>query len=379
MDADTNPMLCNAHGNRFVSSTFLPSPSDIVHLHPILRSIPMEASTRSFHGTISAAAAEVLLRYDEEIESPKAVLAQPTADRVSLASYTDGCRSGFSPIRRLPAEFVGRDLRRLQRNRKRIALLNDIYSNCLRYPFVGTKSSCATPLWSTNTSDPFCGRTSTIRGHTLNFRSSTLAVSPDDEELETAGDVAFDLLHQHAPRWRDVYFRAERPLSRSLTASLGCLAYLQKLRLEGNWRKTELCRAASRLTEVIFHGPPTQNARAPVETDPEIHLHGQNAQRFSALAETPQLPPSAYHGFGLPRISWPSASVLPSTTISCPSTSAQSSRKTNIRCLAALSLLEPLSVGEMNTDPPHILVRDNLLQTLSWKADEPSSSQDSSS
>lgn len=95
---------CNVCGTRF-GSPFLPGPSDIADLQNMLRSNTLPIETSSFQRTILAAPAE-LLRYDGEIERLRNTLVLLTADRDSLASYADSCRSALAPIRRLPTELL---------------------------------------------------------------------------------------------------------------------------------------------------------------------------------------------------------------------------------------------------------------------------------
>ncbi|KAJ7831409.1 hypothetical protein B0H14DRAFT_2277533, partial [Mycena olivaceomarginata] len=64
---------------------------------------PPEAS--SFRTTISAIPAE-LDRYETEISKTSNHLNRLASERRTLASYADGCRGVFSPVRRLPAELL---------------------------------------------------------------------------------------------------------------------------------------------------------------------------------------------------------------------------------------------------------------------------------
>ncbi|KAJ6535802.1 hypothetical protein DFH09DRAFT_931658, partial [Mycena vulgaris] len=70
-----------------------------------MRSNCLPPETSSFHAIIAEAPSE-LSRYDSEIERLEAALARVRSERASLESYTDGCRSLFSPVRRLPTELL---------------------------------------------------------------------------------------------------------------------------------------------------------------------------------------------------------------------------------------------------------------------------------
>ncbi len=59
----------------------------------------------SLQRTISVASSE-LRQYDAEIESYRKELDRLILERDTLASYADGCRSAFAPIRRMPTEIL---------------------------------------------------------------------------------------------------------------------------------------------------------------------------------------------------------------------------------------------------------------------------------
>ncbi|KAJ7896989.1 hypothetical protein B0H13DRAFT_1718572 [Mycena leptocephala] len=91
----------------FEKSHLIPGPSEIAQLHDLLRfsGVPTEAVTSTFQNIIDHAPPE-LARYDIEIQSLEQTLAALKSDRTLLQSYTDGCRSVFSPVRRLPRELL---------------------------------------------------------------------------------------------------------------------------------------------------------------------------------------------------------------------------------------------------------------------------------
>jgi hypothetical protein len=83
----------------------LPNPSQIAELQNILRSNSLPPELSSIQTTISATPAE-LERYDWAINSVQKELNRLSSERRTLASYTDGCQSALSPIRRVPVEVL---------------------------------------------------------------------------------------------------------------------------------------------------------------------------------------------------------------------------------------------------------------------------------
>ncbi|KAJ6596136.1 hypothetical protein DFH09DRAFT_879442, partial [Mycena vulgaris] len=47
-----------------------------------------------------------LARYDKEIARLQALLAETISERLAFQAYADGCRSLFSPVRRVPPELL---------------------------------------------------------------------------------------------------------------------------------------------------------------------------------------------------------------------------------------------------------------------------------
>jgi hypothetical protein len=95
---------CHSFSPRF-TSPFLPKPSQIAELQNILRSNSLPPELSSIQTTISATPTE-LERYDWAINSVKTELNRLSSERRTLASYTDGCRSALSPIRRVSVEVL---------------------------------------------------------------------------------------------------------------------------------------------------------------------------------------------------------------------------------------------------------------------------------
>ncbi|KAJ7646046.1 hypothetical protein DFH06DRAFT_1210976 [Mycena polygramma] len=106
MQSNSGQPICDACGKPpFTDSPLLPNSSQISGLRDILRSNTVPPEKSSFLSVIDGASLE-LERYDAEIKRLQECLARLISDRTTLASYGDGCRSVFSPIRRLPTELL---------------------------------------------------------------------------------------------------------------------------------------------------------------------------------------------------------------------------------------------------------------------------------
>ncbi|KAJ7443405.1 hypothetical protein B0H11DRAFT_1826164, partial [Mycena galericulata] len=107
MDPSPSLLLCETCGQgTFRSSQLIPTPAQNAELRHILRSnggsLPDAASFNSGDCTVPAE----LERYDLEIERLQKNLNNLISERTNLANYVEGCRSIFSPIRRLPTELL---------------------------------------------------------------------------------------------------------------------------------------------------------------------------------------------------------------------------------------------------------------------------------
>ncbi|KAJ7511157.1 hypothetical protein B0H11DRAFT_867379 [Mycena galericulata] len=87
------------------SSQILPSPDKILQLKDLLRSHSMPPDSSHFRSVAEASLYEIK-RYDAEIARIRQVLVDLRAERATLIAYADGCRSLFSPIRRVPPEIL---------------------------------------------------------------------------------------------------------------------------------------------------------------------------------------------------------------------------------------------------------------------------------
>ncbi|KAK6985073.1 hypothetical protein R3P38DRAFT_3102782 [Favolaschia claudopus] len=87
------------------SSSALPTPAQLAAIRDILRSGTVPTDTATLRATISAASSE-LERYDAEIQEIQNEMNRLLSERAALQSYTDSCRSVFSPICRLPSEVL---------------------------------------------------------------------------------------------------------------------------------------------------------------------------------------------------------------------------------------------------------------------------------
>jgi hypothetical protein len=89
----------------FQRSHLLPNSTQLDELQDILRSNILPREKSRILSVIDGAPLE-LERYNAKIQRLQECLAGLISDRSKLESYTDGCRSVFSPIRRLPPELL---------------------------------------------------------------------------------------------------------------------------------------------------------------------------------------------------------------------------------------------------------------------------------
>ncbi|KAJ7739574.1 hypothetical protein B0H16DRAFT_1324889, partial [Mycena metata] len=100
-------MLCAACKDPLPPSAVLPTPKQKEELLELVR-LPFiaTASHSSQYESKIASSIEALAQYDSGIGRLRKSLADMLADREELREYLDGCRSLFSPLRRLPAEVL---------------------------------------------------------------------------------------------------------------------------------------------------------------------------------------------------------------------------------------------------------------------------------
>ncbi|KAJ7792147.1 hypothetical protein B0H14DRAFT_2191111, partial [Mycena olivaceomarginata] len=176
----------------------------------ILRSnsLPPDSELSSFRTTISVAPAE-LAHYDLAINGVQSQLDRLSSERRTLASYTDGCRSALSPIRRVPVEVLVEifDLCLAEGMYHLSAATTPEAEGCSlwHYTAMGTPK-----LWSTIPIDTTLWSRCTASADTLfSLLESSLNRGKDHSLTMNVGVLRSDshaqsvlaLLVKHAPRW----------------------------------------------------------------------------------------------------------------------------------------------------------------------------------
>ncbi|KAF7346751.1 F-box domain-containing protein [Mycena sanguinolenta] len=236
---------------------------------------------RPFKATISATPAE-LERYDAEILRQPNELDRLTLERRTLAWYADGCRSVFSPIRRLPVEILAvifgmcelrerHEYSEVWSQRPEVQQLaeEEVDRVSLRHlrqlAQVSSFWNCVimetAKLWSTIIVDTSVWSECAVSVDTL--------LSMLDSSLNRGGDHALtiqvgvvnshhrpvcELLSRHASRWRDVYFWSDIEASEYLAAAKGNLGRLEKLHIASGWEDVDAFKDAPLLADLSFYG-----------------------------------------------------------------------------------------------------------------------------
>ncbi|KAJ7496500.1 hypothetical protein FB451DRAFT_197274 [Mycena latifolia] len=248
------PLCVTCSENPFQKSHILPNPAQINQLCDSIRSNSFPPETSSFRSFIAEAPAE-LARYNEEIQRLQEALDALRSERSILESYADGCRSAFSPVRRLPTE-----------------LLVDIFDMCAP-PGADTVSDETTPqeelerlaktyllrpsqvcsrwhdvimdtamLWSTVVVDTTCWDKCPVSSDTL-LRlvvlslergvdvPLTLDIAVEDDSNERP---LLQLITRDARRWKSIYLWIHPTSLRFLAGARGNMPVLEKLHLHAH-------------------------------------------------------------------------------------------------------------------------------------------------
>ncbi|KAJ6556635.1 hypothetical protein DFH09DRAFT_1491284 [Mycena vulgaris] len=280
MNSSGVPVLCKACGHNAMlwKPNPLLDPTHITQLHDVLRSDTYTpAAEAHFRRVISEAPSELAI-YDAEMENLQRALVKLVADRDTLRSHLNGCRSVFSPVRRLPAEllvdifdmcappcagdFIGTETAADELDRLSKWYLLQISQVCSRWNAV----TMGTPrLWSTIVVNL------TLWNETP--ASSALFLDRLESSLERGGSYALTLkvalvgghpterpvceaLVKHSRRWRDVHVINFGSLEH-LAGVKGNLPLLEDLHItdHGSFAvDTDFFEVAPRLKNVIFDG-----------------------------------------------------------------------------------------------------------------------------
>ncbi|KAJ6556638.1 hypothetical protein DFH09DRAFT_923448 [Mycena vulgaris] len=223
------------------------------HLRDILRTHTVPPDTSHLRRVISAAPYE-LERHDKEIKRLQKQLKRLLSRRAALASYAHGCRSAFSPIRRLPAELLveifemcsppsaedispditpSEELHRLAKHH--LLQLSQVCSRwhdiAMSTPRLWSKIVVQTSRWtgSTASSAIFLGLLASSLQRGGNF-PLTIALASSYPFDGVEGPV-LTTLALHSQRWRDVHFDIDPRLLLWIACAKGNLLSLEILEL----------------------------------------------------------------------------------------------------------------------------------------------------
>ncbi|KAJ7656184.1 hypothetical protein B0H17DRAFT_1098511 [Mycena rosella] len=413
-------MRCDNCENPFVKSHLLPTPAQFEHLRDVIRSNSPPPETSSFRAIIADAPAE-LARYDAEIRRRQEALYALRADRALLETYADGCRSVFSPARRLPTELLGdifdmcappgadeivddttpkEEVDRLAK--KYLLQLSRV---CSRWHGV----VMGTPmLWSTLVVDTVCWSTFPVSQETLlGLMAASLergAQSPLTVEIAVAhGDLnerpVLELISRHARRWKSIYLWVNPESVRFLGAAKGNLPLLERLQLYASVENEhqsglDIFEVAPRLTYFRLLGWHHRSPTLPWGQLLDVKFENRNSNQLSGVNMS---------SISLPLILPSSTSEISTLTISVRATpnelhtetpqflafASRSSLHSSLtsldiqvvlqdaqllQCLEHLTSLEELWISDYEDyQGGHALITDHLLRRLVWRPDDPTS------
>ncbi|KAJ7646059.1 hypothetical protein DFH06DRAFT_1476634 [Mycena polygramma] len=278
MQSNSGPNACDACGKPpFKASPLLPNASQISDLRDILRSNTLPLEKSGLLNVVDRALPE-LKRFNAEIARLQQRLAILISDRNELESYSDGCRSAFSPIRRLPTEVLAEifgmcyppgegviaetvtPVEEVDRVAKKYLL--QISQVCSHWHSVVMETPM---LWSTIILDTDVWSSCTLSSKTL---LDLIAISLNrgvDYPLTLYGTVdhgdpnehlILDLLSQHSHRWKCVSLWIDVASLPFLINARGHLPLLKTLELVnfGSWSDVsytdDIFETAPKLTDV---------------------------------------------------------------------------------------------------------------------------------
>ncbi|KAJ7460315.1 hypothetical protein FB451DRAFT_1563383 [Mycena latifolia] len=249
-------------------STLLPSTTQVSQLREVLRSSCIPLETSHFRSAIASSAAE-LARYDAEIERLEAAklqeaLAQTVSERAFFQGYALGCRSLFSPIRRLPAEVLVEiflyfvpPFPAFPTKETALDLLRNVdvlhsAQVCYYWRIVAMGT---TALWSSIVVHDKVDCSAEQIQSLISLALQRSGKSPLAIELVGAADgstpiarCALELLGQHSRRWRDVRLLLPPPFVQILRGVKSNLPLLEHIHLYGSaGRELDLFEVAPQL------------------------------------------------------------------------------------------------------------------------------------
>ncbi|KAJ7500721.1 hypothetical protein B0H11DRAFT_1994194 [Mycena galericulata] len=268
---------------RLYSSSLLPDTSQVGHLRELLRtnSSPSDCVSPHLRSAIASSPADIA-RYDEDIERLQASvdglninISELVAGRDALRAYSDGCRSVFSPVRRLPVEILTKifplcapDPPHFYELGSRHLPVHVLRSHAAQLHLLRLCQVCAfwysmgmnTPsLWATIYLDalypPGAGTSNQIT-ELLSLslkRSANLPLTIHVRAGDPHGEPALRLLAQHSRQWKSADFYLRQPAFEPLSAAKGNLPLLQRLDIGGSGLdRLDIFETAPKLTKVVF-------------------------------------------------------------------------------------------------------------------------------
>ncbi|KAJ7496513.1 hypothetical protein FB451DRAFT_1207956 [Mycena latifolia] len=253
--------LCNNCGE---------SPLQNLELRYITRSNSFPPETSSFRSFIAEAPSQ-LAQYDEEIQRLQEALDTLRSERAVIESFSDECRSVFSPVRCLPTELLvdifdkcaPRSAHHLsdttppEEEIERLAksYLLQLSQVCSRWHSV----VMGTPmLWSTLVVDTVCWDECPVSSDTLlglvalsleRGVDFPLTLSVGIQEGDSKERPLSELISRHASRWKDIYLCIPQESLAFLAGAQGNLRLLERLKLPSG-----IFEIAPRLVDVSLFG-----------------------------------------------------------------------------------------------------------------------------
>ncbi|KAJ7615189.1 hypothetical protein DFH06DRAFT_1239777 [Mycena polygramma] len=254
-------------GGPFLSSSLLPTPADKEQLISLLRSNSVPVDRSRFDAVIASSRSEVA-RYDTEIRWLQPFLDRMISERAELLDYTVGCRSLFSPIRRLPTEIIteifalcspGRvpfydpleevpDDMFERSSQSHLLQLSQVSSRwhdiIMRTPWLWATIVCPQP-------DSRVKRTTALLSRSLDRSGSCLlAVGCVGSSMDGG---ALELLAQHCARWQTADIYLNKAAEDSFSSARGNFPNLERLQIGGfGPRPNDLFSTASKLTHITL-------------------------------------------------------------------------------------------------------------------------------
>ncbi|KAJ6505827.1 hypothetical protein C8R47DRAFT_1315994 [Mycena vitilis] len=255
-------------GGPFLSSSLLPTPADKQQLMSLLRSNSVPVDRSRFDVVIASSRSEVA-RYDTEIRRLQRLLDRMTSERAELLDYTAGCRSLFSPIRRLPTEIITEIFALCSPGQVSFfdpmeETPGDMFGRSSQSHLLRLSQASShwrdiimqTPwLWATIAVDcPEPGgqakRTTALLSRSLERSGSCLlAVGCIGNSMDGG---ALELLAQHSARWQTADIYLNKAAADSLSSSRGNFSNLKRLKIGGFGPRSNLFSTASKLTHVTL-------------------------------------------------------------------------------------------------------------------------------